>query len=212
MISLSVKQKKVIIALMLFFIISLLLLLFYLPKPKKEVKISAPSRRENSFLKPLFSLCGVSNEKILNFEMPYGITLDDLGNLYITDIEGNRIFVFTREGEFVKTFGSFGIASPPKGEKTSWKKGSFAYPAGIDVDAQGNIFVVDTGNKRVNVYSSKGEFLYYFPERNPLVNPTMVKVRGGKVYLSDRGGIKIFDKKGKFLKIIGGEKFSILRG
>lgn len=204
MISLSIKQKKVVILIMLILVISLLISYFYLPEPEKEIKIKATAHRETSFLKPLFSLRGVSsNEKTLNFEMPYDVTLDDLGNLYITDIEGNRIFVFTREGRFVRTFGSFGVTNPPEGAKATWKKGSFANPAGIDVDAEGNIYVVDTGNKRVNVYNSRGEYLFYFPKESSLVNPTMIKVKGNKIYLSDRGGVKVFSKKGKILKVIG---------
>jgi DNA-binding beta-propeller fold protein YncE len=189
---------------MLILVILLLVLYFYLPKPKKEIKIKATAQLENSFLKPLFSLRGISNdEETFNFEMPYDVTLDDLGNLYITDIQGNHIFVFTREGKFIRIFGSFGMARPLEGTKATWKEGSFANPAGIDVDVGGNIYVVDTGNKRVNVYNSKGEYLFNFPKENSLVNPTMIKVKGEKVYLSDRGGIKVFSKKGKILKVIG---------
>ncbi len=207
MISLSTKQKKVIILIMLILVISLFIMYFYLPEPEGEIKLKSAAHLENSFLKPLFSLQGVSsNEKTLHFEMPYDVTLDDLGNLYITDIQGNRIFVFTREGKFVRTIGSFGLTSPPEGAKATWRKGSFAHPAGVDVDAEGNIYVVDTGNKRVNVYNSEGKYLFYFPKENSLVNPTMIKVKGDKVYLSDRRGIKVFSKKGKILEVIGEDK------
>jgi DNA-binding beta-propeller fold protein YncE len=204
MISLSIKEKKVIILIMLVLVILLLVMYFYLPEPEREIKMKAVAPLQTSFLKPLFSLRGVSsNEKTLSFEMPYDVALDDLGNLYITDIQGNRIFVFTREGKFVRTFGSFGITNPPGGAKATWGEGSFANPAGVDVDAEGNIYVVDTGNKRVNVYNSKGKYLFYFPKESSLVNPTMIKVKGNKIYLSDRGGIKVFSKRGKFLKVIG---------
>ena len=38
-------------------------------------------------------------------------------------------------------------------------EGQFSGPHGIEVDAQGNVYVVDTGNNRIQKFTSEGKFL-----------------------------------------------------
>lgn len=203
MISFSLKQKKAAIAFLLFLIDILLVLYFHAPFSKKEIVAKSFSKPKGSVFQLMFSLYGASDGKSKVFKKPYDIALDDKGNIYITDIEAHCIYIFTREGRFIRVFGEYGVANPPKGIKATWKEGSLAYPTGIDVDSEGKIYVVDSGNRRVNVYNSEGRFLYYFPKGFELENPLMLKVKGGEVYISDRGGIKVFSKRGEFKRVIG---------
>ncbi|MCA9981025.1 MAG: NHL repeat-containing protein, partial [Anaerolineales bacterium] len=71
---------------------------------------------------------------------PY-LALDTAGRLYLTDPEGYRVLVFGRDGTYIGRFGQFGQDAT-----------SFDRPTGITVDAEGNVYVVDTGNGRVVKY------------------------------------------------------------
>lgn len=53
---------------------------------------------------------GKKGNKEGEFNIPHGISLDNLGNVYVADRENNRIQVFTPNGEFIKQFAdkSFG--------------------------------------------------------------------------------------------------------
>jgi len=66
------------------------------------------------------------------------LAVDDQRHLYVTDPENYRVLVFDSEGNFVETFGQFGIDTA-----------SFNLPIGIAVDNDGHIFVVDSVNNRV---------------------------------------------------------------
>ncbi len=58
------------------------------------------------------------------------------------------MLVFNLEGELLLEFGEAG-----KGE------GKFIAPNAITADNEGNIYVVDTGNSRVQVFDSEGSFI-----------------------------------------------------
>jgi len=68
---------------------------------------------------------------------PY-MTVDEQGNLFISDPEGYRILQFTLLGEPLLYWGDFGSES-----------NHFALPVGVTIDPQGDVWVVDTGNSRV---------------------------------------------------------------
>ncbi len=65
---------------------------------------------------------------------PY-IAVDNQGNVYITDPEGYRVLQFTEEGQFVRGWGDFSTAID-----------GFGLPSGIEVDANGNVWVSDAAN------------------------------------------------------------------
>jgi len=68
---------------------------------------------------------------------PY-LAIDGQDRVYITDPEGYRVVIFTKTGELVSVFGTYGFDA-----------NSFSLPTGIDVDAEGNIYVTDTNAHRV---------------------------------------------------------------
>lgn len=86
------------------------------------------------------------------------IVVDYLGNVYVSDqTEGvlhvNRIQKFTRDGEFLLSFGEYGS-----------QDGELNHPFGLAVDTQGNIHVADLRNYRVEKFSPQGLFLGNFGE------------------------------------------------
>ena len=84
-----------------------------------------------------------------NFNRPSDVTWDRAGNIYIADGFGpnNRVAKFTKDGNFVKSWGQTGSA-----------QGQFNKIRGIASDASGNIYVADAGNNRIQVFDGDGTF------------------------------------------------------
>lgn len=91
--------------------------------------------------------------------------------------------------------------------------GQFNAPHSIDIDKFGNIYVTDTGNNRVQKFTSDGKFVLKWGFENTggkgaERTPHQLTVDSqGFVYLTDKNGHQIlkFDENGKFIKIIGRE-------
>jgi len=82
------------------------------------------------------------------FEGPADVAWDKAGNIFVADGLGNaRVAKFTKDGVFVKSWGSRGTG-----------EGQFSTPHGIQVDADGNVYVSDRGNKRIQVFDNDGNF------------------------------------------------------
>ena len=89
--------------------------------------------------------------------MPYinnSITVDPDDNLYVADAYNARIQKFDSNGNYVSQFGSFGSGD-----------GQFTVPVSVDVDDQGNIYVVDIqdienfSDVRILKFSSNGQYV-----------------------------------------------------
>jgi DNA-binding beta-propeller fold protein YncE len=79
------------------------------------------------------------------FAFPAGLALDKQGNLYVADSENHRIRKITTAG-VVSTFAGAGMAGTNDGKNGA---AQFYLPREIDIDAQGNIYVADSGNDRI---------------------------------------------------------------
>ena len=88
---------------------------------------------------------GVEGE---SFQRPTDVTWDAQGNIYVADGYGNaRVAKYDRNGKWLKNWGSRGTGP-----------GQFNIVHGIAIDAQGNVYVGDEGNKRVQVFDTEGTF------------------------------------------------------
>lgn len=111
-----------------------------------------------------------------------------VGNfVYVVDAYANKVFKFSLEGSFLKEYGfSWQIGDIGDG------LGGFNGPEGIAVDDNGNVYVADTGNDRVqkldvlteewSLYSVNGET--YFD------NPNSITIDGSVIYVNTYGGVK----------------------
>ena len=82
----------------------------------------------------------------LQFNSPCGIAINgDI--MYVVENGGNRIHKLTLGGEFLGTFGSEGSG-----------KGQFSFPWGIYIGPDDRLYVVDTGNDRIQVFHHDDTF------------------------------------------------------
>jgi len=80
------------------------------------------------------------------FSTPWGIGVDSNGIVYVVDSGHHQIQEFTKDGVFLRKWGSKAeIASLPPG----LYGGQFFYPTDIEFDSAGNIYILDSGNARV---------------------------------------------------------------
>jgi sugar lactone lactonase YvrE len=79
------------------------------------------------------------------FAFPAGLALDKQGNLYVADTENQRIRKITPLG-VVSTFAGIGTQGTADGLAST---AQFFLPREIDIDADGNVYIVEAGGHRV---------------------------------------------------------------
>ncbi|MDA8237933.1 MAG: SMP-30/gluconolactonase/LRE family protein [Chloroflexi bacterium] len=83
-----------------------------------------------------------------NLGLPRGIAVDDQGRVFVADATGQGVFVYrapsgeSRRLDFLGLVGEQGAAD-----------GQFAYPNSVAVDGRGRVYVADTFNDRVQIWS-----------------------------------------------------------
>jgi DNA-binding beta-propeller fold protein YncE len=117
--------------------------------------------------------------------------------LYITDVGDQDIKVFDLKGRLLLRVGKAGQG-----------KGELLYPNGVAADKQGNIYVADSNNGRVQVFDSKGRFRYFFKTRpdDPFSLPRGIAIdRLNRVHVVDtfKHKVYVFEKSGQLLFTYG---------
>jgi hypothetical protein len=103
------------------------------------------------------------------FRQPTDVAFDGRGNAFISDgYINSRIAKIDKDGFWIKSWGDRGT-----------EPGQFNTPHSITSDAQGNIYVADRGNRRIQVFDGDGKFLRQFTVDAP-VPPDAYEIIGNK--------------------------------
>jgi DNA-binding beta-propeller fold protein YncE len=125
--------------------------------------------------------------------------VDREDNVYVTDSEAGKIFVFNAKGKYLRSIGSL------KGGE-----GFFKRPTGIavDLDAQ-RIYVTDTWRDKIYVMDMEGSVLQTIGQRGEGMGnfnfPTELRLDGDDLFVLDSMNfrIQVFSRTGVFRTQIG---------
>jgi len=130
---------------------------------------------------------------------PQCLALDADGNIYVTDSESGKIFVFNADGKYQRAIGSL------KGGE-----GYFKRPTGIAVDSTAKrIYITDTLRDKVYVLDLDGSVLKTIGdhgEENGKFNyPTELRLAGQELAVVDAMNfrVQLLDRQGEFQTSIG---------
>ena len=127
---------------------------------------------------------------------------------YGIDNDNHWIFVYDlKKGAPVTTYGTMGM-----------EKGEFRFPFLLDIDQEGNLYVVEVINTRVTVLAPDGKHLStigdWGVEKGEFYRPKGVAVDAQKrVFVSDSylGVIQVFDHEGNVLCVLKDEQGSVMK-
>ncbi|HUB67132.1 MAG TPA: NHL repeat-containing protein [Candidatus Methylacidiphilales bacterium] len=93
-----------------------------------------------------------------SFNRPFGLAVDDHGNVYVADASNCAIRKITPDGTVTTFAGKASETKKPNAGSTDGKGDAarFAYPSSLATDHQGNIYVVDTNNYLVRKITPDG--------------------------------------------------------
>ena len=87
------------------------------------------------------------------WKAPTALTIDGRGNIVIADFYNHRVVRHNAEGEFIS---AWGVA-----DEVSASNSRFNYPLDVITGNDGEfVYVLDSGNERIKVYGSDGEYKY----------------------------------------------------
>jgi len=86
--------------------------------------------------------------------VPYNVTTDALGNLYIVDSYNHRIRKVSTSG-IISTFAGNGVQGYT-GDGGYATNAELNYPEGVAVDFKGNVYIADSDNQRIRKVSANG--------------------------------------------------------
>jgi uncharacterized protein (TIGR03663 family) len=124
------------------------------------------------------------------FNEPWGVTVDSEGNLYVADTWNNRVQKFDRDLNFLTQWGQ------PASDLSNPKPYDFWGPRDVATDAEGNVWVADTGNSRILKFASDGTFLTSLgkpgSEPGQLREPVGIEIApNGDIFVADAWNSRI---------------------
>ncbi|HZT71159.1 MAG TPA: 6-bladed beta-propeller [Terriglobia bacterium] len=137
---------------------------------------------------------------------PAGIAIDKENRLlYVVDTQQDQVLVF--DADSYKLLRRIGTAGK---NHTLTSPGNFSLPVGVAVDKDGNVYVTDTLNDRVEIFDADGNFISQFgtPGDGPghFARPKGIAIDSdGHIWVTDevQSRVQVFNKKGQLLIFLG---------
>lgn len=131
---------------------------------------------------------------------PWDVGVGPDGTVYVADTWNYQVVAFDAQGQWIR---SWGVPGP------NLLDDPFALwgPRGIEVDEEGRVYVADTGNKRILVYSADGDFIRQIGSGGgldgQLDEPAGLAIGpDGALYVADTWNqrVQVFSAEGVFLR------------
>lgn len=113
----------------------------------------------------IYTFDDVLSSKDIDFKSPVDISFTRSGDYYVLDKEANYLHRFQFDGVYLYSLGG---GTKKVFSQTNWKtqsfsastnKGCFNAAESVDIDNDGNVYVADTQNNRVQIFSDSGAFV-----------------------------------------------------
>ena len=125
-----------------------------------------------------------------HFGRPWGVTVNNLDEIFVTDVENNTILVFNEDEQCIRIFGQNQVNRP----------------TGISVDNEGRIYVANRGSNKISRFHQNGELISTTTQESLLRNPRGICLDStGNLVVCDTGNkcVKFFSPGGNILRTIG---------
>jgi DNA-binding beta-propeller fold protein YncE len=138
---------------------------------------------------------------------PGGIAVDRENRfLYVVDTENDQVIVF--DADSFKVLRRIGVSGK---KHTLTAPGTFSLPTNVAVDREGDVYVTDTLNNRVEIFDADGNFISMFGKHGDgpayFARPKGIAVDGdGHIWVVDtyQDRVQVFDREGRLLIYLGG--------
>jgi len=137
---------------------------------------------------------------------PAGIAVDNENRfIYVVDTQQDQVLVFDADDfKLLRRIGTGG-----KGH-TLTSSGNFSLPTNVALDKDGNAYVTDTLNDRVEIFDADGDFISQFGTAGDgpghFARPKGIAIdRDGHIWVADevQSRVQVFDRQGRLLIYFG---------
>ncbi len=137
---------------------------------------------------------------------PAGIALDTINRfVYVVDTQQDQVLVFDADSyKLLRRIGAGGKKHSLTGP------GDFSLPTNVAVDKEGNVYVTDTLNNRVEIFDADGKFISEFGKAGDgpghFARPKGIAVDGdGHIWVADevQSRVQAFNQEGQLLIYLG---------
>lgn len=149
-------------------------------------------------------VAGQINEGLVD---PVGLAIDKQNRfLYVVDTQQDQVIVF--DADSLKVLRKIGTAG-----KNHWltTPGDFGAPSNVALDREGNVYVTDTMNNRVEIFDPDGNFINQFGKHGDgpgyLARPKGIAIDcDGHIWVADsfQDRVQVFNREGQLLTYLGG--------
>jgi sugar lactone lactonase YvrE len=148
----------------------------------------------------------VENQIAEGLQDPVGLAIDTTNRfLYVVDTQQDQVIVYDADSlKLLRRIGTGGknhfLTTP----------GDFGAPQGVTVDGDGNVYVTDTMNNRVEIFDADGNFISEFGKNGDgpgyFARPKGIAVDSdGHIWVADQvqDRLQVFNREGQLLTYIG---------